>query len=482
LIALLRVDVSRQVYIFFPRYFAKELRMTRLLKIVSALFLTTAAAQAGEVSTFSLENGMDVVVIEDNRAPVVVSMVWYKVGAADEPPGKSGIAHFLEHLMFKRTATLDEGEFSRTVRLNGGSDNAFTSQDYTAYFQRVSPDRLGLMMKMEADRMRNLEMTVEDVETERKVVLEERNQRTESDPGALFSEQRNAAQYLNHPYAIPTIGWKQEVQALTREDAFDFYQRYYAPNNAILVVAGDVSADEVRALAGQYFGPVAPTPGLKERTRPQEPPQTSERRMRYSDPRVSQPYIVRSYLAPERDPGEQNTAAALTLLADLLGGSGTTSVLGRALQFDTQTAVYTSAFYTGLSYDDRNFGFVVLPTPGVSLDEAEQALDDTLADFLDNGIDADQFARLKRSIGASMIYAQDSLQGQAQRYGAGLTSGLTVADIEAWPDILSATTEAEVMQAARDLLDKRRSVTGWLMSETIPDATTGSNSDQETAQ
>jgi len=272
-----------------------------------------APALAAEVSHYELDNGMEVVVLEDHRAPVVAHTVWYKIGAADERLGKSGIAHFLEHLMFKGTDDLEAGELSETVTRNGGSDNAFTSWDYTAYYQRVAADRLPLMMEMEADRMRDLEMSEDDVATERQVILEERNQRIDNDPGALFREQMRAAQYLNHPYGIPIIGWRQEMEQLSREDAFNFYHEYYAPNNAILVVAGDVDPDEVYELAKTYYGPVAPSPDLEPRLRPQEPPQLAERRLKMSDPRVAQPYITRSYLAPERDPGAQEKAAALTL-------------------------------------------------------------------------------------------------------------------------------------------------------------------------
>jgi len=227
---------------------------------------------AAEVTSFTLENGLQAVVIEDHRAPVVVQTVWYRAGSADEKPGVSGVAHFLEHLMFKGTDEVPDGEFSKLVEANGGSDNAFTSYDYTAYFQRVAADRLDMVMRMEADRMRHLKLTEDDWQTEREVILEERNQRTDSDPGAIFGEQRRAAQYLNHPYGTPVIGWRPEMEALTREDALEWYRTYYAPNDAVLVVAGDVNPDEVKALAEKYYGPLEPTAGIGPRARPQEPP------------------------------------------------------------------------------------------------------------------------------------------------------------------------------------------------------------------
>lgn len=432
------------------------------------LFLTPLSAVAAETSSFTLGNGMEIVVIEDHRAPVVVHMVWYRVGAADEPPGKSGIAHYLEHLLFKGTDDLAPGEFSEIVAANGGSDNAFTNWDYTAYFQRIAADRLELMMKMEADRMRDLDIRETDVLTERDVVLEERAQRIDSDPGAVFAEQRRAAQYLNHPYGTPIIGWRHEAEALTRDDAIAFYRRYYAPNNAILIVAGDVDPDRVHMLAEQYYGPLEPTHGLTERQRPQEPPQTAERRLTREDDRIGQSYITRTYLVPERDSGSQQDAAALTILAELLGGSPTTSYLAKRLQFDSDIAVYTSAFYGGTTYDDTTFGFVLVPSEGISLADAEAALDQALSDFLSEGIDTDQFARIKMQARAARIYADDNVAALARRYGRAMATGLTLADIEDWPEILQAVTEQDVLEVARQYLTPARSVTGWLVK---PEAT-----------
>jgi zinc protease len=315
--------------------------------------------------------------------------------------------------------------------------------------------------------MRDLNMTEDDVATERKVILEERNQRTDNDPGALFMEQRRAAQYLNSPYGIPVIGWRQEMEGLSRDDAFGFYHRFYAPNNAILVVAGDVDPAEVKALAEQYYGPVDPSDGIVPRVRPQEPPQLAERRMTFSDPRVSQPYVARTYLAPERDSGAQENAAALTYLAEILGGSGATSVLGQKLQFDTQTAVYTGAYYDGTSLDDDTFTVMLAPSDGITLEEGEAAMDKVLADFLEEGIDDSQFERIKFQIRAAQIYAEDDIAGLARRYGEALAVGLTVEDVQAWPDILDAVTKDDVMKAAHEVLDRRRSVTGWLTAEAV---------------
>jgi zinc protease len=439
--------------------------MRRLLRLAALAFgLTPFAAPAADPTMYTLPNGLELLVLEDHRAPVVVHMVWYRVGSADEPRGHSGIAHFLEHLLFQGTEKLAPGELSKVVSANGGSDNAFTSWDYTAYFQRIAADRLDLVMSMEADRMRNLTLTEEDVATERNVILEERNQRTDSDPGALFNEQIRAALYQNSPYNIPVIGWRHEMTALTRQDAFDMYSRYYAPNNAIVIVAGDVQPEAVKALAEKYYGPLAPTAGLTERLRPQEPPQLAERRLSMADPRVAQPYVIRNYLVPERDPGDQKAAAALTMLAELLGGNPATSVLGRKLQFDSKVAVYSSAYYSDVSYDDTVFTMVVVPAEGVSIADAEAALDEAVAEFIEKGIDDGQWERIRMQLRAARIYADDDISRQARTWGAALTSGLTAADVKSWPDELQAVTKDEVLDAARTWLDRKRSVTGWLMT------------------
>lgn len=440
-----------------------------LALIVLAFGLRAAAAET--VTTFTLDNGLEVVVIEDHRAPIVVQMIWYRAGAADEPPGKSGIAHFLEHLMFKGTEKIPPNSFSALIEAEGGDDNAFTSWDYTAYFQRIAADRLEMVMEMEADRMRNLRMTEEDVATERQVILEERAQRTDSDPGSLLTEQMRAMQFLNHRYGIPIIGWRHEMEGLTRQDALDWYERYYAPNNAILIIAGDVIPDQVRALAEKHYGPLEPSDGIVPRVRPQEPPHLAERRITLEDDRASNPYVYRSYLAPERDPGAQEEAAALTILAALLGGDGQTSHLARALQFDTQTAVYTAAFYDGTSIDDGSFGLVVVPAPGVSLAEAEAGLDKALADFLEKGPDPAAFERIKFQIRASEIYAKDNVQGLANTYGEELAVGLTVEDVQAWPAVLDAVTLDDVKTAAARVLDRDRAVTGWLIQPQPKEAT-----------
>ncbi len=435
--------------------------------LLVALGMASPALASGEVSTFKLDNGMEIVVIEDHRAPVVVQMVWYRAGSADEAPGVSGVAHFLEHLLFKGTEKLEPGELSATVQRNGGSDNAFTSYDYTAYFQRIAADRLELVMSMESDRMVNIQLGEDDIATERDVIIEERNQRTENDPFSLFREQKNAAQYLNHRYGVPVIGWRHEMEQLDLDAALSYYRQFYAPNNAVLVVAGDVNPEEVHELAKTYYGVIPPNPDLEPRNRPQEPRQMAERRLIFEDPRVSQTYISRSYTAPERDPGAQEQAAALTMLAYVLG-DGPNSVLTEKLQFDSKVSVWDAAWYSDLSLDDTTFTLIVAPADGVSLQEAEDALDKAIAEFMEEGVDPEDLERIRTQFRAERIYERDDVGSIADEYGRALTSGLTIEDVQAWPDILQAVTEEDIMAAAKSVFNDKRSVTGWLRK---PEAT-----------
>ena len=414
------------------------------------------------ISHFTLPNGLETVVIEDHRAPVIVQMLWYKIGSADEMPGKSGIAHYLEHLMFKGTDKLEPGELSKTVTANGGMDNAFTSYDFTTYFQRIASDRLPLVMEMEADRMANLKIGEDDWQAERQVVLEERAQRVDSDPRSLFSEEQGATLYYNHPYGRPVIGWRQEMEGLTREDAIAWYDDHYSPNEAVLVLAGDVTPERARELAEQYYGHIPAKGEAAPRLRPQEPQQRSPRRMEMTDPRVPQPMMSRRILAPERNPGDQRDAAALSVLAELLGGSTQTSVLGRELAMKGK-ALWASANYDGLAVDPVNFSISLVPAEGVGPAEAEAALDEVLAKFLETGPNAADLERVKTRIRAARVYSQDSAHGRAYDYGQGLATGLGIEDVNDWPDILAAVTAEDVARVARQVLTSKASVTGWLL-------------------
>src|SRR6187402_1899446 len=291
------------------------------LALGAASALPVAAAESGsaQVADYKLANGLELVVIPDHRAPVVTHMIWYKVGSADETAGKSGLAHFLEHLMFKGTDKNPSGRFSQVVATIGGQENAFTSADYTGYFQRVPRDQLKAMMEFEADRMTGLELTDDVVRPELNVVLEEQNMRVANNPAARLGEQMDAALYLNHPYGRPVIGWRHEIEQLDREGALEFYRRFYAPNNAILVVAGDVTAAEVRTMAEETYGKVPRFAEIKPRLRPQEPVQQAARTVTLADPRVTQPSISRYYLAPSSLKARPGESEALDVLAHILG-------------------------------------------------------------------------------------------------------------------------------------------------------------------
>ncbi len=430
------------------------------LACLVASALVPAQARVFDPESFMLDNGLQVVVITNRRAPIVTHMVWYKVGAADEAPGESGIAHFLEHLMFRGTKRLADGEFSKIIARNGGRDNAFTSYDYTGYYQTVAVDKLDLVMGLEADHMINLQIDDAIVATERKVVIEERAQRTDSRPSALLGEHMSATQFLAYPYRVPVIGWRHEIEALERPAVEAFYRRYYAPNNAILVVAGDVTAAGVRTLAEKHYGPLARQP-LPPRTRVKEPPQRAARRVDMADVRVAAPSWRRSYLAPSRKTGGGDGSVALRMLSDILGG-GTTGRLYRQLVVDQAIATSASAGYYGLNLGPSRFWLFAQPKPGGDLGAVEAAVEAVVAELLADGVSAEELERAKNDALADAIYARDGLSTAARIFGVALTTGLTVAEVEAWPDLVAAVTVEQVNRAARQVLVPERSVTGTL--------------------
>jgi zinc protease len=420
-----------------------------------------ASAAGPEVSHFKLKNGLDVVVIPDRRVPVITHMIWYRVGSADEDAGKSGIAHFLEHLMFKGTAKNPGGRFSEKLVELGGQENAFTSQDYTAYFQRTSREHLATLMEFEADRMTGLVLTDANVLPERDVVLEERRSRTDNDPAAQLSEASQAALFVNHPYGRPIIGWEHEIRALNREDALEFYRRFYAPNNAILVVAGDVTTEEVRPLAEKTYGRIASQPGIKTRARPVEPTPLAHRRVVLADPRVRQPQLSRNYLVPSYRLAKPGEAEALDVLSHILG-TGSISRLYRTLVVEKEIAASAGSWYSGMSLDAARFGVYATPRPGTSLEALEAEIDAVIARVAAQGVTAAELERAKTRLIADSVYAQDSQVRLARMYGAGLAVGMTVEAIKVWPDGIRAVTAEAVRDAASTWLDLRRAVTGHL--------------------
>jgi len=417
---------------------------------------------APDASTFKLANGMEVVVIPDHRAPIVTHMVWYKIGAADDPAGKSGIAHFLEHLMFKGTKNHPAGEFSARVSEVGGVENAFTTADSTAYFQTVAKEQLGMVMGFEADRMQGLQLTDPVVLPERDVILEERRMRTDNNPSAQLSEAMNAALFQNHPYGIPIIGWEHEMAGLTREDAVAQYERYYTPNNAILVVAGDVTADEVKKLAEDSYGKLPRRSEPAPRKRPLEPQPLTERSLVLRDQRVSQPYWNQVYLAPSYVSGKPGEAEALDILSDVIG-SGATSRLYRSLVVEQAIASGAGAYYSGDGLDYGRLGFYASPRGDVSIEKLSAAVDAVLADVREHGITAEELALAKKRTRASTIYSQDSQSSLARIFGSAMVSGQSLSDVQDWARRIDAVTLSDVSQAAAKYLDKRRSVTGTLL-------------------
>jgi zinc protease len=456
---------ARQVMMPTPR-FAVSLAAALLLAL--AFSANGVRAQTTVTSerptTFTLANGLQVVVIPDRRTPVVTHMIWYKVGSADETPGKSGLAHFLEHLMFKGTSKHPAGEFSKTVLRVGGNENAFTSTDYTGYFQRVPREHLAKMMEFEADRMTGLILKDENVLPERDVVLEEFNMRVANNPDARLTEQIMAALYLNHPYGRPVIGWRQEIEKLDREDALAFYKRFYTPNNAVLVVAGDVSTDEIKTLAEATYGKVAKVAEIGPRHRPQEPAQIAARHVTLADAQVQQPSINRAYLVPSSATAKAGESEALEVLSFILG-HGTTSRLYRNLVVERELAVSAGGFYNGTALDATQFGVYGSPKPGVSLSQLEGAIDAVIDDVVAKGVTADEVERAKNRLIADAIYAQDSQATMARWYGAALTTGMTVEAVQNWPDRMRAVTADAVSAAAKAWLDKRRSTTGYLIKD-----------------
>jgi zinc protease len=437
-----------------------------LFLVVSLIAMPLGAASAAadsKVSHFTLANGLEVVVVPDHRAPVVTHMIWYKVGAADETPGKSGLAHFLEHLMFKGTARNPGNSFSQQVAAIGGQENAFTSSDYTGFFQRVPREHLKEMMAFEADRVAGLVLTDDVVRPELNVVLEEQNMRVANNPGSRLAEQMDAALYLNHPYGRPVIGWRPEIEALDRDGALAFYRRFYTPNNAIVVVAGDVTPEEVRADVEDTYGKIAQRAQIAPRQRPKEPAQESPRTVTLADSKVEQPSVSRYYLAPSRTTAKPGESEALEVLGHVLG-SGSSSRLYRALVVDQGVALNAGAFYSGMALDYGKFSVYASPKQGKTLHDVEAAIDAVLADVSERGITVDELDLAQNRLIADAVYAQDNQATLARWYGAALATGETVERVRSWPEAIRAVTAEAVREAARTWLDRRASVTGYLVN------------------
>jgi len=430
--------------------------------IAALLAFSAPAAPAGgpQVFQFALQNGMQVVVIPDRRAPVVTQMIWFKVGGVDDPPGLSGLAHFFEHMMFRGTKQSPGDEFSRSVARNGGQDNAFTTHDYTAFYEQIAKDKLPMVMALEADRMANLDLSDKNVSTERDIVLEERRMRIDNDPQALLAEQIDAALHLSHPYGRPVIGWPDEVRRIGRVEAQDFYKHHYAPNNAILIVAGDVTADEVRNDAQAAFGKV-PARELVPRSSYAEPPRMSETRIDATSKDAKVPLFMRVYRVPSYAEAGPGQAEALEALAQILGGDST-GALYRRLVVERHMATGAGASYDGYDRDSGEFTLYAYPRIGVSLSALEHAVDGIIADAAKTPPNPKDLARAKTQLVAAATYRRDSQYAMASAYGQALVIGLTTFDVKAWPDRIQAVRGDAVSKAAKNSLIKREAVSATL--------------------
>ncbi len=416
--------------------------------------------QSSPVFQFALQNGMQVLVIPDHRAPVVTQMVWFKVGAVDDPPGVSGLAHFFEHMMFRGTKKVPGDQFSQLIAKNGGENNAFTSHDYTAFYEQIAADRLPLAMDLEADRIANLDLSDNNVVTERDVVMEERRMRVDNSPQALVGEQMAAALHLSHPYGRPVIGWADEIRRIDRVSAQNFYDHHYAPNNAILVVAGDVTPEEIRTMAQASYGKL-PARDLEPRAEFSEPPRLAETRMVVRRPDAKVPVFTRSYRVPSYAQAGQGQAESLELLSQIMG-SGETSTVYRTLVEQKKIASDAGANYDGYARDAAEFSLYAVPRPGVSLETLEKAMDQVLQGFTAKAPSATELTRAKTQLVSSVIYRRDSQYAMASAYGSALTIGLTVQDVNEWPARVRAVTGQGIVMAAR-ALNKRNAVTAYLM-------------------
>ena len=445
----------------FVRRFA--LGCALALSLVAGPSLAATPADTAPES-FTLSNGMRVLVIPDHRAPVVTQMVWYDVGSADEAKGKTGLAHFLEHLMFKGTKDMAPGEFAKIIARNGGTENAFTSYDYTAYYEVIARDRLPLVMKLEADRMANLSLTDKVVYPERDVVLEEYRMRIENNPMSALSEKVDHALYGHHPYARQVIGVKKDVEGLTTEDARAFYDRYYTPKNATLVVAGDITVKDLKPLAEKYYGVLKNRADGIDHDAPPVKPLASSERVTVHDKRVSEPVWLRTYLAPNYASLSPKQGAAFDVLGQILG-DGTTSRLYKALVVDQSIAAAAQSWYSGGRRDSGEFGFYAIPRGAAGFPEIEKSVDAVIADLLKNGITDEELERAKTLIEADSVYARDDQMHLANAYGSALMVGVEPDVIHDWPSYVKQVTADDVMAAARKVFGGTHYVTGELLPE-----------------
>jgi zinc protease len=423
---------------------------------VLVISLLPLPAGAMEAKTYTLPNGLKVILVEEHKAPVVTSQVWYRVGSRYEVPGWTGLSHLLEHMMFKGTPRYGKGEFSRIVAKNGGNENAFTGRDYTAYFENLSSDRIGLSLDLESDRMVNLLMDPKEFNLERNVVKEERRLRTEDDPKSYLIEQMYAVAFLTHPYRHPVIGWMEDIDRLTPEDAQRHYRTYYKPNNATLVVVGDIEPKALLAQIKEYFekiprGPDPPPPISYE------PDQKGERRIVVK--REAQlPFVFLGYHVPNyRDPD----AYPLKVLATILS-AGKSSRLYRSLVYEKKIALDTGGEYDALTSDPELFYFYGMTQPGQTLEALEKSLYEVIEKLKVQPVSDRELQKAKNQLEAEFIFGQDSNFYQAMQIGTVESIGAGVGYLESYVDQIRKVTAQDVIRVAKKYLDEDNRTVGIL--------------------
>ena len=422
--------------------------LKRLILVLLTLVLpATPVLAAADTAEHKLGNGLRVIVKPDRRAPVVVVMLLYQVGSMDEVNGVTGVAHVLEHMMFKGTAATPAGEYSRAIAAAGGRDNAFTSNDFTGYFAVLQKSRLELALRLEADRMANLILSPEEFAKEIKVVMEERRLRTEDRPRALVYEQLMATALSAHPYRKPIIGWMSDLENMRVDDAREFYQRWYAPNNAALVVVGDVEPDDVIALAEKYFGAI-PARTLPERKPQDEPAQLGMKRVTVKAP-AELPYVLMTFRTPAlRDPEREWEPYALEMLAAVLDGSEAAR-LHRTLVREEKIASSADASYDSVARGPGFFYLAAAPTPGRSAEEVEQALRREMTKIIEQGVDQEELDRVKAQAVAAHVFQRDSMFFQAQQIASLEAAGISHQTLDLQLQKLRAVTPEQVQEVAR---------------------------------
>lgn len=420
------------------------------VKFLALALGCVAWSASADVYEQTLANGLKVIVKEDHRAPVVVQQIWYRAGSMDERSGTTGVAHVLEHMMFKGTRKVPVGEFSRRIAAAGGRENAFTSNDYTAYFQQLHKSKLPLAMRLEADRMHNLKLSEAEFSKEIKVVMEERRWRTDDEPHGLLAEKLMAAAYQEHPYHHPVIGWMSDLEAMTYKDAQAWYRDWYAPNNAVLVIAGDVRAKQVFALARRYYGSI-PKRTLAVRRNFVEPPQAGVKRIVVKAP-AELPQLVMAYHVPTlRDPANDWQPYALEVLAGILDGNESAR-LNKALVREQQLASSVGAGYDSVARGPALFMLEGTPSQGKTVQELEQGVRAQLALLVRDGVTEEELKRVKAQVEAGEVYKRDSVFYQAMQIGQMESSGLSYKTIPLMLQKLRAVTAEQVQSVARELL------------------------------